>query len=58
MRRLTFPEQSITIHGLLTPSLQCEGDTPLKNRRDWLYFGIIAGFAVLLAFGVLINTPR
>jgi hypothetical protein len=30
----------------------------LKNRRDWLYFGIIAGFAVLLAFGVLINTPR
>jgi hypothetical protein len=30
----------------------------MKNRRDWLYLGIIAGFAVLLALGVIINTPR
>jgi hypothetical protein len=30
----------------------------VKNKRDWLYFGIIAGFAILLAIGVLINSPR
>jgi hypothetical protein len=42
-------------HPLAYPA---KGDTPLKNSRDWLYFGIIAAFAVLLAIGVLINTPR
>jgi hypothetical protein len=33
-------------------------ETVIRGKRDLLYMGIIVGFAVLLAVGVLINTPR